>query len=184
MKSRIVSTFILLILTVSLAACSDTKNTGVSIETVEPVEFQDYHMTLIGSNSDVSAILSKLPGNTMQKEYSVADENLSVLYDTEKLDSQIDDDWYNNETGVKEVFLHNALYIAALIDNVDLLSFSLVNGETDYTWALSKSELEEFLGTDLSVKIQDNQAWNSYVKERLKTENLRNAFEEFSLEAQ
>ncbi|WP_175074098.1 DUF4825 domain-containing protein [Terribacillus sp. AE2B 122] len=184
MRLKITSAAVILTIGLSLTACSNNEDTGVSIESVEPVELQEYQETFIGSNSDVSGILSNLPGNTMQKEYSVADQNLAVSYDTGQLESQQDDGWYNNENGVKETFYHNSLYIAALIDNVEQIEFSLVNEQTEYSWTISKTELEDFLETDLSEEIKHEQAWKDYINEQLKTKNIESIYEEFPLEIQ
>jgi hypothetical protein len=185
LRLKIISAVIILTIGLSLTACSNNEEaSGVTIESVEPAELQKYHETFIGSNSDVSGILSKLPGTTMMKEYSVADQNLTVSYDTGQLESQQDDGWYNNENGVKETYYHNSLYIAALIDNVEQIKFSLVNEQTEYTWAVSKTELEDFLKRDLSEDIKDEQAWKDYINEQLDTKNVEDIYAEFPLNIQ
>ncbi|WP_179106430.1 DUF4825 domain-containing protein [Terribacillus halophilus] len=166
-----------------ITACSSADE-DISIETVDYHALADYEETYIGNNSDVGAILTKLPGSNALEETSLSDGNLMVQYDTNKIDKQKENAWYNKQSEIQEVFLHNILYLSALIKNEKNITLTLQSDETNYQIELSSSELEKFLNIDLAEKIKHEQEWNSYLEEKLRAENQRKLVKKYPLQVQ
>ncbi|QXE02312.1 DUF4825 domain-containing protein [Terribacillus sp. DMT04] len=172
-----------LLLFLCMAACSAAEE-DISIETVDYHALAAYEETYIGNNSDVGAILTKLPGSNALVETSLSKGNLIVHYDTNKIDKQNKNAWYNKQLEIQTVFLHNILYLSALITNEENITLTLNNDETNYKIELSSSDLERFLDIDLAEKINHEQEWNSYLEEALRADNQQELVKKFPLQVQ
>ncbi|SNZ15619.1 protein of unknown function [Terribacillus aidingensis] len=172
-----------LLLLLFLTACSAADN-DISMGTVDYHALSAYEKTYIGKNSDVGAILMKLPGSNILEEISLSERNLAVLYDTNKIDKQKENTWYNKQSAVQKVFLHNILYLSALITNEKNITLTLQSDETEYNMELSSSDLEKFLNDDLEEKIKHEQGWNNFLEEELQAENQQELVKEFPLDVQ
>jgi hypothetical protein len=172
-----------LLLFLFLTACSAADN-DISMETVDYHALAAYEETYIGNNSDVVSILMKLPGSNVLEEINLSEGNLAVHYDTNKINKQKENAWYNKQSTVQKVFLHNILYLSALISNENNITLTLQSDETEYSMELSSSDLERFLNADLEEKIKHEQEWNRFLEEKLQAENQQKLVTEFPLELQ
>jgi hypothetical protein len=182
MEKKILGILVILLL-LFLTACS-ADDDDISIKTVNYHTLASYEQTYIGNNSDVTAILTKLPGGNALKETSLFGGNLMVHYDINKIDKQKENAWYNKQTEIQTVFLHNILYLSALITNEENITLTLKSDETNYQIDLSSSALEKYLNVDLADKVKHEQEWNSFLEAELQAETQQKLAEKFPLQVE
>ena len=115
---------------VMLAACNSTDDAPDDL-----FQFKDAY---VGDNSAVGNLIGRLPGNMNVKQILLETQ-------TEPYGVVIDYEDAMTEEERKEIAIHNASFIFALIQNADRATFNF----SEHPYSITRSELQEWYGTEL-----------------------------------
>ncbi|WP_313238375.1 DUF4825 domain-containing protein [Sporosarcina ureae] len=143
------------ILVLFLSGCSST--------TEQPNEgIFEYKGSFIGDNSAVVHIIEQLRYAEQFEKVSLETQTepygMTIQY--EHMDAAIEESEY------KEAAVYNASFLFTLIDNADWVVFNF----EDYTYKLSKSELQDWYGKELN-DFTNEEELDVFIQEKLKDES-------------
>lgn len=133
-------------------------------------EFLAFKDSTIGDSSEVVNMSYLLPGGkyvkrislqTDQKPYGITID-YGVKEGTNIKEEVFEDDW--NEEVTKRTFLNNATTYFILIDNVDVVEFTL-HTKAPKSFKITRQEIDDFYGKDVRKYADDEKAWNEEVLE-------------------
>lgn len=150
-----------------MAGCSSV----LEKEKEEPIDVLiTYAGSLVGDSSSVVNIGYVLPGGEDVKQVELQTEEqpygISIVYgikeESERTNESFESDW--SEMNIKRAFLYNAIAYFALVDNAGQVTFR-TETETPHTLTVTRAEIEQFLGKDVTQYAQDGELWKADIEE-------------------
>ncbi|MGD6818778.1 DUF4825 domain-containing protein [Metabacillus sp. 84] len=174
MKKPLIAAFLSAAL---LTGCS----TDAGIKTIKDVkmdELSSLKNTSAGSNSDVTSIISSLPGGESYKEVAINGTSIGTTYgikDGSTLTEEQFSDYWLNDDAIKRNFLYNAASIFTLIPNADKAAFT-VESEMNQSFSISRDQMEKELPHSFDEYANDQEMWKKELTEFVNSEEKRTAF--------
>ncbi|MGG0124593.1 DUF4825 domain-containing protein [Bacillus paranthracis] len=121
---------VMLTIFLCITACSSGERIK-EISDVEPGDFKQYAGTYVGNNSDVVAIVNRLPGGETFQSVSLENESIKVNYGTKGngtlTEDMVETYWFDGKDTMEKNFLFNVIYLVILVPNAKSYEFQVKN---------------------------------------------------------
>lgn len=154
-----------------ITACSSGERIK-EISDVEPGDFKQYAGTYVGNNSDVVAIVNRLPGSETFQSVSLENESIKVNYGAKGngtlTEDMVETYWFDGKDTMEKNFLFNVIYLAILVPNAKSYEFQVENKN----FTIKRVEILSILYEKFDNFPKENDIWDK--KEVVKFLNENN----------
>ncbi|AAU17624.1 DUF4825 domain-containing protein [Bacillus cereus] len=154
-----------------ITACSSGERIK-EISDVEPGDFKQYAGTYVGNNSDVVAIVNRLPGGETFQSVSLENESIKVNYGAKGngtlTEDMVETYWFDGKDTMEKNFLFNVIYLAILVPNAKSYEFQVENKN----FTIKRVEILSILYEKFDNFPKENDIWDK--KELVKFLNENN----------
>ncbi|MCC2374401.1 DUF4825 domain-containing protein [Bacillus cereus group sp. MYBK222-1] len=162
---------VMLTIFLCITACSSGERIK-EISDVEPGDFKKYAGTYVGNNSDVVAIVNRLPGGETFQSVSLENESIKVNYGTKEngtlTEDMVETYWFDGKDTMEKNFLFNVIYLAILVPNAKGYELQVENKN----FTIKREEILSILYEKFDNFPKENDIWDK--KEVVKFLNENN----------
>lgn len=142
-----------------ITACSSGERIK-EISDVEPGDFKQYAGTYVGNNSDVVAIVNRLPGGETFQSVSLENESIKVNYGTKEngtlTEDMVETYWFDGKDTMEKNFLFNVIYLAILVPNAKGYELQVENKN----FTIKREEILSILYEEFDNFPKENDIWD------------------------
>ncbi|AXY09456.1 DUF4825 domain-containing protein [Bacillus thuringiensis LM1212] len=142
-----------------ITACSSGERIK-EISDVEPGDFKQYAGTYVGNNSDVVAIVNRLPGGETFQSVSLENESIKVNYGAKEngmfTEDMVETYWFDGKDTMKKNFLFNSIYLAILVPNAKGYEFQVENKK----FMIKREQILPILHDNFNDFPKEDDIWN------------------------
>ncbi|MDA1527195.1 DUF4825 domain-containing protein [Bacillus cereus group sp. TH260-2LC] len=162
---------VMLTIFLCITACSRGERIK-EISDVEPGDFKQYAGTYVGNNSDVVAIVNRLPGGETFQSVSLENESIKVNYGTKGngtlTEDMVETYWFDGKDTMEKNFLFNVIYLVILVPNAKSYEFQVKNKK----FTIKREEILPILYENFNDFPKEDDIWDK--KEVVKFLNENN----------
>ena len=152
---------VVVMLTIFLFMTTCSKGERIKeISDVEPGDFKQYAGTYVGNNSDVVAIVNRLPGGETFQSVSLENESIKVNYGTKGngtlTEDMVETYWFDGKDTMEKNFLFNVIYLAILVPNAKSYEFQVENKN----FTIKREEILSILYEKFDNFPKENDIWD------------------------
>ncbi|MBL3757774.1 DUF4825 domain-containing protein [Bacillus sp. FSL W8-0519] len=150
---------VMLTIFLCITACSSGERIK-EISDVEPGDFKQYAGTYVGNNSDVVAIVNRLPGGETFQSVSLENESIKVNYGTKGngtlTEDMVETYWFDGKDTMEKNFLFNVIYLAILVPNAKGYELQVENKN----FTIKREEILSILYEKFDNFPKENDLWD------------------------
>lgn len=150
---------VMLTIFLCITACSSGERIK-EISDVEPGDFKQYAGTYVGNNSDVVAIVNRLPGGETFQSVSLENESIKVNYGTKGngtlTEDMVETYWFDGKDTMEKNFLFNVIYLAILVPNAKGYELQVENKN----FTIKREEILSILYEKFDNFPKENDIWD------------------------
>lgn len=150
---------VMLTIFLCITACSSGERIK-EISDVEPGDFKQYAGTYVGNNSDVVAIVNRLPGGETFQSVSLENESIKVNYGTKGngtlTEDMVETYWFDGKGTMEKNFLFNVIYLAILVPNAKGYELQVENKN----FTIKREEILSILYEKFDNFPKENDIWD------------------------
>ncbi|EJR15526.1 DUF4825 domain-containing protein [Bacillus paranthracis] len=150
---------VMLTIFLCITACSSGERIK-EISDVEPGDFKQYAGTYVGNNSDVVAIVNRLPGGETFQSVSLENESIKVNYGTKGngtlTEDMVETYWFDGKDTMEKNFLFNVIYLAILVPNAKGYELQVENKN----FTIKREEILSILYEKFDNSPKENDIWD------------------------
>ncbi|ASZ17455.1 MULTISPECIES: DUF4825 domain-containing protein [Bacillus cereus group] len=150
---------VMLTIFLCITACSSGERIK-EISDVEPGDFKKYAGTYVGNNSDVVAIVNRLPGGETFQSVSLENESIKVNYGTKEngtlTEDMVETYWFDGKDTMEKNFLFNVIYLAILVPNAKGYELQVENKN----FTIKREEILSILYEKFDNFPKENDIWD------------------------
>ncbi|MCH5437552.1 MULTISPECIES: DUF4825 domain-containing protein [Bacillus cereus group] len=150
---------VMLTIFLCITACSSGERIK-EISDVEPGDFKKYAGTYVGNNSDVVAIVNRLPGGETFQSVSLENESIKVNYGTKEngtlTEDMVETYWFDGKDTMEKNFLFNVIYLAILVPNAKGYELQVENKK----FTIKREEILSILYEKFDNFPKENDIWD------------------------
>ncbi|BCD23808.1 DUF4825 domain-containing protein [Bacillus cereus] len=150
---------VMLTIFLCITACSSGERIK-EISDVEPGDFKQYAGTYVGNNSDVVAIVNRLPGGETFQSVSLENESIKVNYGTKEngtlTEDMVETYWFDGKDTMEKNFLFNVIYLAILVPNAKGYELQVENKN----FTIKREEILSILYEKFDNFPKENDIWD------------------------
>ncbi|HFJ9420274.1 DUF4825 domain-containing protein [Bacillus cereus] len=150
---------VMLTIFLCITACSSGERIK-EISDVEPGDFKKYAGTYVGNNSDVVAIVNRLPGGETFQSVSLENESIKVNYGTKEngtlTEDMVETYWFDGKDTMEKNFLFNVIYLAILVPNAKGYELQVENKN----FTIKREEILSILYEKFDNSPKENDIWD------------------------
>ncbi|EEK44479.1 DUF4825 domain-containing protein [Bacillus paranthracis] len=150
---------VMLTIFLCITACSSGERIK-EISDVEPGDFKQYAGTYVGNNSDVVAIVNRLPGGETFQSVSLENESIKVNYGIKGngtlTEDMVETYWFDGKDTMEKNFLFNVIYLAILVPNAKGYELQVENKN----FTIKREEILSILYEKFDNFPKENDIWD------------------------
>lgn len=150
---------VMLTIFLCITACSSGERIK-EISDVEPGDFKQYAGTYVGNNSDVVAIVNRLPGGETFQSVSLENGSIKVNYGTKEngtlTEDMVETYWFDGKDTMEKNFLFNVIYLAILVPNAKGYELQVENKN----FTIKREEILSILYEKFDNFPKENDIWD------------------------